>query len=346
MKVAHLILVTMLFVLFGCSDEGLTGALSEKDAFETETAAMAGLLDDSLATDRGMALFVSTFTFEAEPDADLIDCADANGTPFPELPTLFAEADLMGRSYYLGDMTGRLVNEQCSAVLNDAGVADHIEATGTLKLTGENGDALSGTYTATIMPDSTVTFDVSITDGVRRFAGATGWIRGIGTFDPTAESGTFYGKGVVSPPTDVDDVQFQGSFTFEADTTATPLSCVDAAGNAVPDLLVPSTLEATGVAVNLGPTTGFIDLDACLVNADGSVAGPGTFGFVSAEGDSLTGTFAARFQPDSTASAEAVITNGTGAFAGATGWFTTTGTTDLTEGSGTFDLEGWIYPPR
>lgn len=347
MKGFYLFPMALLIALFGCTDENPVGAFSERAAFETETAAMAKAEEEDLAAmEAGMALFIGKFALAVDPDAGSVGCVDAGGTQIPGLPSLFTVANVTGNAYYLGAMTGQLIGEQCTAVLTSEGGVDHLVSTGTWAFTGEDGDALHGTYTTTLFPDGAFSFHSLITGGGRRFAGAAGWVRGPGTFDPSTGTGTFYGKGVVAPPVEVDDVQFQGTFTFAADTTAAPLPCVDPAGNPVPGVFLPSKLDITGLALHMGQTTGFFTLDACAVNADGSVSGPGTFGLTGAQGDGIAGTFAGTIRPDSTASTQATLTGGAGRFAGATGWFTTAGSMDLTAGQGAFDAEGWIYQPR
>ena len=118
---------------------------------------------------------------------------------------------------------------------------------------------------------------------------------------PTSPTGTGLGSTRAQGGT---EVPFRGSFT-----TATQ----------VPPPSPRATLQ--GTAVLLGQFTGRL---AAEVNPDSS--GTGTFTFIAANGDELSGTFVGQgvFIPPNTArlTEVATIVSGTGRFAGATGTFT------------------------
>jgi hypothetical protein len=103
------------------------------------------------------------------------------------------------------------------------------------------------------------------------------------------------------------------------------------------------TVTNAGNATHLGPFTGTANFipNVC----DGSFTG--TFHWIAANGDSISGPFFGQLIPTATPGVfdnieTAIITGGTGRFAGATGMFTLAGQTNFVTASFVFSMEGTI----
>lgn len=80
----------------------------------------------------------------------------------------------------------------------------------------------------------------------------------------------------VAAKNEVKMVPLKGTWDLALDPTGTPVPCF-APGIPAPVAFLPSNKSlATGNVTHPGKTTSVITVDACTVNADGSLLGPGT----------------------------------------------------------------------
>jgi hypothetical protein len=137
--------------------------------------------------------------------------------------------------------------------------------------------------------------------------------------------------GTSAPLSTAQSVAFKGF--FEGAQTSTPLQ---------PPLAFVDG-SATGNATHLGLFT--VEFPHTVNFATGT--GEGTFTFTSANGDTLTADFTGQAQPGPIVSIveHAIVTGGSGRFAGATGSFTVQRLFDRASGTTTGSFEGTISSP-
>ena len=140
--------------------------------------------------------------------------------------------------------------------------------------------------------------------------------------------------GLTGPVAAGELVPFKG--TLDGDVTRTP----------VDDTHVRVDIEASGVASLLGRFA----LEAPHLVDLTTRSAAGYYQFVAANGDTLTAEFTGRAGPSDIPGVvriveEAVITGGTGRFAGATGSFTVVRLYDPAAGTTTGEVEGTISTP-
>jgi hypothetical protein len=140
--------------------------------------------------------------------------------------------------------------------------------------------------------------------------------------------------GLAGPVPAGEQVPFKGS--FEGDVTVTPL--------APPFVMV--DVEATGEATHLGKFT----LDIPHVVDRATRAAVGSYEFTAANGDTVFAEFTGIATPTEVPGVlyieeTAIITGGTGRFAGATGSFTVERWFDTITGTTTGSFEGSISSP-
>lgn len=126
-----------------------------------------------------------------------------------------------------------------------------------------------------------------------------------------------------------------------------PLECDDPYDTGFGIAFPSDQLTGLGRVTHLGRTTSIITFDACEIQLDGSVIGPGTFVHTGANGDALIGEYVGSISAEgmlsfdrSLADPPIVITDGTGRFEGASGMATGAGVLDFQSGTGSFWIEG------
>ncbi len=138
----------------------------------------------------------------------------------------------------------------------------------------------------------------------------------------------------VSPVAAADEVPFRGR--LDGTVTVTPLT----------PPIASVLIEASGTATQLGSFT----LEVPHQVNQAIRVGTGSYEFTAANGDTLTADFtglATLVAPGVlTTHEEAVITGGTGRFAGATGSFTADRTFYIATGTTVGSFQGTISPPR
>ena len=342
-------LVLLLLFATGCADESLV-EVAEKDVpikAERAVPARLGMMEAAsiygmepvaamAESDRVLLMGEGSFS-EVANTGEIIRCRDTEGNRVVGL-FVFAGATITGRFFFLDDMTGFFTRDRC--VLDGDELA--LEGSWTFSA-ADTGESIWGSYTAVFsLADGSFTHHETIEDGTGRFAGATGWIRGIGTFPPVSGDGMFYGKGLITRPREVTTRGFVLDAVSESSEGELP--CLNPEGG-------PSTLTAfaqtnlEGAATYLGPLTGALVHDHCMDEFRGGVTLSGTWMLTGLDGTVLQGTHVLNLSGRPRSSIEMIITSGTGALEQASGWVG--GFAQLRpDGSAGFPLEGLIFLPR
>ena len=270
-------------------------------------------------------LFVGYGTFSPF----IVDCVDLEGIAD-------SRGEVTGRFFFLDNFQGSIVQTHCT--VDDEG---SVTFNGSWVFTSEKGkDELRGTFSMT-MEGRIVELTHRIRGGTGRFADAKGWFRSHGTIDEETGTGRFYSKGVISPPLDIEHVDFYAEFSVIPDTAAGGFPCLDQQNEPVPELFLAARSEVVGVAMHLGRTTGSFNTDLCGVNHDRDVVSRGEFVFMNARGDAIRGYYI-RVQRDNGEVTEHLVRGGEGRFAGAEGTLHANWMLDPETGAGTLTVEGTI----
>lgn len=321
--------MALLLLAAGCSDAGLLEVDTAQDLF-SDGSSDRWIVGDTLAAAAVMkgearVLFMGQGTFSPF----IVDCVD---------PENFADSrgEVTGRFFFLDDFQGSIVLTRCT-VDDEGGEAFN----GSWSFISEKGkDEIRGTFSMT-MEGRIVELTHRIRGGTGRFADAKGWFRSHGTIDEETGTGRFYSKGVISPPLDIEHLDFYAEFSVIPDTAAGGFPCVDRQSELVPEAFRAVRSEVVGVAMHLGRTTGSFNTDLCGVNADGSVASRGEFVFMNARGDAIRGSYIRVPQGDREVT-EHLVRGGEGRFAGAEGTLQSNWMLDPETGAGTLTVEGTI----
>lgn len=341
-----LVLVLLLVMIFGCSDESLMG-VEEPLAPETvATPAAAVWLEPAQAipfneaemnaalAGGDMVLQMGAYTFAPDPAVSrVLRCLDATGTLVHDL-TLPERFVLEGRIQHLGRVTGYFGGGTCLANADFS-----LTVTRDWGVTAPNGEAIFGTYTATVQPDGSFTSEDVVTGGIGRFAGATGRGRSAGSVDLETGEGTLYTKGLVSAPKEVVEMGFVVSLSPISESGS--VSCLNSNGDQV--FVGTERFEAVGLATYLGEITATIVNDRCISYQPGVLTFYGSTTYTGPQGDALYVTYTVLIGVGDTWPNASIITGGTGRFEGVTGWMN--GMIDPDAG-GVADLEGLIFMPR
>ena len=341
--------VLLLLFAVGCADENLVEVAPDAEPLAADAAASGpariGMMEaasiygmEPLAAmaESDKVLLMGEGSFSEASESGIVRCRDILGDRVTGL-FVFARATVTGRFFFLDDMTGLLTRDRC---IQDG---DELMLEGSWTFTStETGEAIWGSYTATIfLPDGSFTHHEIIDDGTGRFAGATGWIRGIGTVPPAGD-GMFYGKGLIKRP---QEVTTQG-IVIDARSMSREgeISCVTPQGDPAPGI-GPARIHFEGLATYLGAFTGVLTNDRCEVDFRGFTTLSGIWTMTGADGTVLLGTQSFRFGETPRFRSEMIIAGGTGPFEQASGWIGGVG--QLQPGGFlTFPLEGLIFLPR
>lgn len=279
-----------------------------------------------------MTLFVGEFAYVADPDEGFVSCLDPTGNSVPGL-VLPKKANVDGRASHLDKTTGYFTTSECQAQADGI-----LTSAGDWMFIGADGHRVMGTWTATTLADGSLTGKTVITGGIGKFAEATSWTRFAGQIDLTTGTGRFYGKGLISPPTEVVEMGFVNEVTAISESGSIP--CFYRNGNFV--ISGTRRFEAVGLATYLGQVEAVMVNERCT--GDGVLTFYGTWTYTNAQGDGLRGMHAVVVGVGETWPNDSIITGGTGRFEGATGWMK--GTIDPRIGIWVGELEGVIFLPR
>ncbi len=320
----------VLFLLAaGCSEAGLLEVDTAQDLF-SDGSSDRWIVGDTLAAAAVMngearVLFIGQGTFSPF----IVACAD---------PENFANSrgEVTGRFFFLDDFQGSIVLTRCT--VDDEG---SVTFNGSWSFTSEKGkDKIGGTFSMT-REGRIVELTHRIGWGTGRFVDAKGWFRSHGTIDEETGTGRFYSKGVISPPLEIEYLDFYAEFSVIPDTTTGGFPCVDQQSEPVPEVFRAARSEVVGVAMHLGRTTGSFNTDLCGVNPDGSVASRGEFVFINVRGDAIRGCYIRVPQTNGEVT-EHLVRGGEGRFAGAEGTLQAIWMLDPETGAGTLTVEGTI----
>ena len=276
-------------------------------------------------------LFVGEFAYAADPDEGFVSCLDPTGNSVPGL-VLPKKANVDGRASHLDKTTGYFTTSECQAQADGS-----LASAGDWMFIGAGGHRVMGTWTATTLADGSLTGKTVITGGIGKFADATGWTRFAGQIDLTTGTGRFYGKGLISPPTEVVEMGFVSEITHPS--VSGRISCLDRNGNATG---FSGTRRIEGEGLTSYGKVSFVAVNERCIDDRSVSTFYGTWTYTGAQGDVLRGTHVTVIGVSDPWPNALIITGGTGQFEGVTGWMDGLVYWDEKRSTG----EGVIFMPR